>query len=414
MPTVHQMTRAAIFAIFLCGSLRAESLERDTWPQWRGPMRDGHVQGEPWPNSLSNNLTADWSVQQGPSYSGPIVANDRVFVTETKQQTYEVVRALNRKSGNVIWETQWAGSLSVPFFAAANGSWIRATPAYDGQRLFVAGIRDVVVCLDATSGAILWRRDFVRETGSALPRFGTASSPLIHGDHVFIQAGASLTKLNKFTGETVWQTLRDRGGMQGGAFSSPALATIADVPQLVVQTRTTLAGVDVETGSVLWSEEIPAFRGMNILTPTVIGDAVFTSSYGGRSTLFRISRSEREWSVRQAWSHRAQGYMSSPVVIDDHIFLHLRNQRLVCLDAQTGAARWTTKPFGKYWSIVANGDRLLALDQRGELLLIDSSPDEFRLIDRLQVATDSWAHLAIVNSQIFVRDLEAIKAFTWR
>ena len=130
--------------------------------------------------------------------------------------------------------------------------------------------------------------------------------------------------------------------------------------------------------------------------------------------MFRISRTGSDWQVDEVWNHKSQGYMSSPVVIDGHLYLHLRNQRFVCLDVETGDERWTTKPFGKYWSLVANGRRLLALDQRGELLLIEASPDEFKLLDRRQVAEDSWAHVAIVNDQIFVRDLAAMKVFAWK
>ncbi len=169
-----------------------------------------------------------------------------------------------------------------------------------------------------------------------MPQFGFASSPLIHGDHVFVQAGASFAKVEKLTGKIVWQTLQDGGGMYGSAFSSPVFAKIANVPQFVVQTRTKLAGVSPEDGAVLWSEEIAAFRGMNILTPTVIDDAVFTSSYGGRSHLLKISQDDAGRKVAEVWNHKSQGYMSSPVVIDGYIYLHLRNQRFVCLDAKTG------------------------------------------------------------------------------
>jgi outer membrane protein assembly factor BamB len=415
MPKVFQTTFSVIsLIVYLAIGVCVEAFGNDAWTQWRGPHRDGRVTASQWPSDLSEKrLSLSWSVPQGPSYSGPIVSADHVFVTETKDAKYEVVRALDRSTGQQVWETQWTGSMRVPFFAASNGSWIRATPALDGERLYVAGMKDVLVCLDANSGNILWKRDFVADTGSPLPQFGFVSSPLVIGDHIFVQAGASFVKLDKFTGEVVWQALKDSGGMHGSAFSSPVFATIAGVPQFVVQTRSTVAGVEPEDGTVLWSEEIPAFRGMNILTPTVIGDAVFTSSYGGRSSLFSISRDPSGWKVDQAWSHKSQGYMSSPVVIDGHIYLHLRNQRLVCIDAKTGDDCWTTKPFGKYWSMVANGDKLLVLDERGELLLIQASPDEFKLIDRRQVADESWAHVAIVADQIFVRDLEAMKAFAW-
>jgi outer membrane protein assembly factor BamB len=407
---------SSIVLILLLATVASAETPTDVgWSQWRGPHRDGRITGPQWPSDLSEkHLSVSWSVPQGPSYSGPIVAGDRVFVTETKDRKFELVRALDRSSGRQLWETQWEGSMSVPFFAAANGSWIRSTPALDGQRIYVAGMKDVLVCIDVQSGDILWKVDFVAATGSELPNFGFVSSPLVVGDHVFVQAGASLAKLDKMSGEIIWQTLKDDGGMSGSAFSSPILATIAGVEQLVVQTRTALAGVAVADGAVLWSAQIPAFRGMNILTPTVIGDAVFTSSYGGRSSLFNVSRDQSGWTVEEAWNHKSQAYMSSPVVIDGHVYLHLRNQRLVCLDAATGAERWTTKPFGKYWSMVANGDKLLVLDQNGELLLIEASPDEFKLVDRCQVADDAWAHLAVAGNELFIRDLAATKRFVWK
>ena len=393
----------------------ATSTETDTWPQWRGPNRDAKVTYESWPTKLSApEVSISWSVSQGPSYSGPVVATDKVFVTETRDKKYEVVRAFDRFTGQILWETEWEGAMIVPFFAASNGSWIRSTPAYDGQRLYVAGIRDVLVCLDANTGATIWELDFVAQTGSKLPSFGFVSSPLVTGNHVYVQAGGGLSKLDKLTGDIIWRTLDDGGGMYGSAFSSPVLATMDGVRQLVAQTRKKLAGVDLQTGKVLWSEDIPAFRGMNILTPTVIDNHVFTSSYGGRSTMFEVSLNGSTWTVTKEWDHKSQGYMSSPVVIDDHIYMHLRNRRFICLDARTGEQRWITKPFGKYWSLVANGTKLLALDQTGELLLIDASPDEFKLLDRCMVADESWAHLAVVDQQIFVRDLNAMTVFSWR
>lgn len=404
-----------VTAVLSTSQATAEYPTADVWPQWRGPTRDGQIAQRTWPGDLSEQrLSASWSAPLGPSYSGPIVTADHVFVTETKDKKYEVVRAFDRSTGSLIWETEWEGAMSVPFFAAANGSWIRATPACDGERLYVAGMRDILVCLDARSGEALWKLDFVAATGAKLPAFGCVSSPLVIGNHVYVQAGGGLAKLDKFSGKMIWQTLDDGGGMYGSAFSSPVVATVAGVEQLVVQTRTKLAGVDLEDGTVLWSQEIPAFRGMNILTPTVIDDALFTSSYGGRSTMFEISRDDSGWIVREAWNHKSQGYMSSPVVVGGYIYLHLRNQRFVCLDVKTGEERWTTKPFGKYWSLTANGNRLLALDQKGELLLIEASPEEFKLIDRRSVADDAWAHVAVADKQIFVRALDAIRVFRWQ
>jgi outer membrane protein assembly factor BamB len=393
-----------------------------TWPQWRGPARDGHAAATPaWPDQLAEQaLTEKWRVESGPSYSGPIVTTDRVFVTETRDKKTEVVQALSLADGTVLWTAEWPGAMSVPFFAGANGSWIRATPAFDGESLYVAGMRDVLVCLNAETGEERWRVDFVERFKSTLPNFGFVSSPLVDGDYVYVQAGASFLKLDKRTGDTVWRSLQDSGGMNGSAFSSPMKATIAGQPQLLVQTRERLAGVNETTGEELWSQQVEAFRGMNILTPVVFGDAIFTSTYGGKSWLFDLTGTgnntspDGKFSITERWQNKTQGYMSTPVVIDGHAYCHLKNQRFTCIDLATGEGRWTTTPFGKYWSLVAQGSRILALDERGDLLLINANPQKFELLDQRHLTDEpTWAHLAVSNEEVFVRDLKGLTVYRW-
>ena len=388
--------------------------EDAAWPQWRGPSRDGQISGSPWPDKLAEPvLRSLWRTELGPSYSGPIVGGGMVFTTETKDRQREIVRAFDAASGKQVWEASWEGAMRVPFFAASNGDWIRATPAFDGQRLYVAGMRDVLVCLDAQTGAEVWRVDFVAKLGSPLPAFGFVSSPLIIGDHIYVQAGSALTKLDKRTGEIVWQSLKDDGGMWGTAFSSPYLATIGDKAQLLVQTRTRLAGVDPGDGAVLWSQEIEAFRGMNILTPTVLQSSVFTSSYGGKSLLLEIAHTNDKWEAKQAWTNRRQGYMSTPIVIGQHAYLHLRNQRFACIDLKTGQDCWVTEPFGRYWSLVCQGERILALDEEGKLYLIAASREVPATGLRKISDAPTWAHLAVVKDRLYVRELQALAAYSW-
>lgn len=392
----------------------------ETWPQWRGPSRDGQSQlTTTWPDRVNEAVLATtWRVKLGPSYSGPIVAADRVFVTESRDKKWEIVKALSRVDGKVLWSTEWPGSMSVPFFAKENGDWIRATPTYDGESLFVAGMCDVLACLDASTGKERWRVDFVERFKSALPTFGFASSPLVDGEHVYVQAGASFVKLNKRNGETIWRSLEDGGGMNGSAFSSPIKATICAQTQLVVQTRNRLVGVDDATGNELWAQPIEAFRGMNILTPVVFGDSIFTSSYGGKSWLFDLAKSsnvgDERITVTERWQNKAQCYMSTPVIIGGHLYAHLKNQRFASIDLATGEDRWISEPFGKYCSLVAQDQKILALDERGDLLLIRASPEKFELLDQRHVSeSPSWAHLAVCGNEVYVRDLKGLTAFRW-
>ncbi|MBM4021736.1 MAG: pyrrolo-quinoline quinone, partial [Planctomycetes bacterium] len=160
---------------------------------------------------------------------------------------------------------------------------------------------------------------------------------------------------------------------------------------------------------------VEAFRGMNIVTPTVHDGRVFTTSYGGGAFLFAIDRPGAEKPVAQVWRNKVQGYMSSPIVIDGYAYVHLRNQRFACLDLATGKEAWITKPFGRYWSLVANGDRLLALDETGDLRLLRATPQAFELIGDAKVAEqESWAHLAVEGRELYVRDLAGLTAYRWK
>ena len=391
----------------------------DTWTQWRGPSRDGHVLGEAWASDLTpERLVEIWRVDDlGPSYSGPLVDATRVYTTETVDKEYEVVRAVSRATGEELWQRSWKGAMKVPFFAARNGSWIRSTPALDGDALYVAGIRDVLACLDAETGAIRWTVDFTERFGTKLPPFGCASSPLVVGDGVLIQAGSSLVKLDKRTGETIWRAMVDGGDiMSGGAFSSPVIAELAGRKQVVVQSRTELAGVGLEDGELIWSTPVKAFRGMNILTPTIVDNGVFTSTYGGRAQMFSVTEGVEGTQVQREWISGVQGYMTSPVVVDGHAYLFLRSNRFSCIDLATGEKRWTSPPTGDdYWSLAVQGDRILALSNTGILRLIQADPESYQVLSEREVAeAETWAHVAPAGDQVFVRAQDSLIALGWK
>ncbi|MFM8274466.1 MAG: PQQ-binding-like beta-propeller repeat protein [Gemmata sp.] len=388
------------------------------WPQWRGPARDGTVTGAEWPDKLEGKgLKELWRVENlGPSYSGPIVAADRVFTTQTVDKKTEVVTAHDRKTGKELWRASWDGSITVPFFAAKNGSWIRATPAYDGKTLYVAGIRDVLVALDGETGKVLWRIDLVKEFDAPAPDFGFVSSPLVDDTAVYVQAGGGFVKVDKKTGKVLWRALKNGGGMMGSAFASPTFAKLAGKDQVVVQTRTKLAGVDRDSGAVLWDKDIPSFRGMNILTPVPHGDGgVFTSTYGGNTRMLAVKKSGDRYAAEDGWNLKYEGNMTSPVVAGGHAYLLGKDRRLMCVNLETGKEAWSTdERFGEYWSLVANKNKILALDQRGTLYLFKASPTEFDLLDKRKVASaETWAHLAVCGEELVIRDLTGLTVWQW-
>ncbi len=386
------------------------------WTQWRGPQRDGKIKAAPWPDTLSKDrLVESWRSPLGPSYSGPLVVGDSVFITETVDQQDEFVRCLDRKTGAQKWEVNWTGSMKVPFFAAANGSWIRSTPACSDGKLFVGGIRDILVCIDTKSGDILWQKDFPAINGTPIPMFGCVCSPLVDGDFVYMQAGGAMHKLNKDSGELVWQTALDGAGENSSVFSSPAIANIAGQRQLLIQGRDKMIGVNLESGEEVWSQVTPAFRGMSIITPTVFDNSLLVHNYQNPTLMIAVTKSRGQgFTLSERWKNKARGYMTTPVVVDGHAYTFLQNQRFACIELKTGEVKWSSEKFAKYASLIANDNRILALTSSGDLVLYAANTDRFELIDRRNVASDSWAHLAVRGGDVVVRTIDGLIAFNWQ
>ncbi|MEM6672256.1 MAG: PQQ-binding-like beta-propeller repeat protein [Planctomycetota bacterium] len=408
----------------LAGSFSSDADSR-TWPQWRGPDRDGVVEGPQWPSELTEETVVEsWSIADlGESYAAPIVSESLVFTVSTEDDE-EIAQAYDRATGKLAWETRWEGSMTVPFFAAKNGSWIRSTPAFDGKTVYVGGMEERLVALDAESGSMRWQVDFVERFGTEMGKFGFICSPLVADGAVYVQAGSSLVRLDAKTGETVWRsTEAPNGASADSAFSSPILAELAGREQLVVQSRTHLAGIDPKSGESLWSTAVEAFRGMNILTPQPFGDAIFTSAYGGRAHLYAVENDDDGIAVTEAWSGRAQGYMTSPVVLGDHAYLFLRSNRFTCVDLTEGTDAWISEPTGdEYWSLVGQGDRILALADTGILRLVRATPEKYDVLGEVDlVEGPSWAHLAVTapaegdeGAEIFVRAQTSLHAYRWK
>lgn len=389
------------------------------WLEWRGPTRDGqiHQGAKAWPDHLNqDNFKKVWSTDLARGYASPIVSGDRIFTVETKDKKNEIVRAFDRNTGKQLWETSWEGSMKVPFYASKNGSWVRSTPACDDKTLYVGGMRDVLVAIDITNGKVRWQVDFPNDEKTTRPQFGFVSSPMLDEEFIYVQVGGAMRKISKSDGKTIWKAMQDDRSMWGEAFSSPIRTTIGGLDQILVQARMALAGISPKDGKVLWSTPVKAFRGMNILTPTPIGDKVFTASYGGGTFWYDIATKDHTQSVKQLWNDKIEGNMSSPIVIDGKVYLHGRDKRFHCIDPEAKKILWSSeKKYSDYWSMVANGNFILALDSKGGLFLIEANPKEFNLIDQLEVSEQpTWAHLTVCGDEVFIRDLEGISAYRWK
>jgi outer membrane protein assembly factor BamB len=389
--------------------------DRPTWTQWHGPSRDCTTPGRAFPDHLTS-LQQSWRVELGPSYSGPIVLAERVIVTESPDEKSEAVRALDRETGKELWSVRWSGGQPVHELAKERGTWMRGTPASDGERVFIPGMRDTLVCLDAKTGSERWRVDFVKDFKTPLPMFGMASSPQVDGEAVYTLAAGGVVRVNARTGEVEWRTLTDDPKEEGGATSSVMVGTVAGRKMVVALNRKTLALLDPDSGATLWKQGTPAYRNTTTITPVLLGDSgIFISMIAGRSMRFDVTAANDKISARRTWDTSQTAYMSTPVRIGNCLYAHLESRRLACLDTKTGRAKWTTDPtFGEYMSFAVRGDRILGLDQKGILYLLHAMPDKYDLLDQRKVSDqDTWAHLVVCGDEVFVRDLKGITAYRW-
>lgn len=387
------------------------------WTQWRGPNRDAHVPGPAWPDSLSTDaLRKQWRVELPPGYSGPIVAGDRIFVAGTENEQDEVVQALDRETGQMLWLTRWPGAIVVPMIGRGQGNWIKSTPAWDGEKLYVLGMEDVLVALDGKSGAIHWRVDFKEHFETEQPEYGAPSSPLLYKDWVFIQAAGRLVRLKKETGEVDWHGFFTGDAAELTPFSSPVIAEIAGRKQLVAFFPKGMGAIDPDTGEILWEIPVETAIGAAYPTPVIYGDNIFLSLYGRKTHLFHVSKNEDgTFTCEPVWEHKAKGYLSTPVVVDGHAYVQLTNRRVICLNLETGEETWGARQrFGLYWGMHANGDKILALDGEGTLRLLRANPGEMEILDSRQISdAQAWAPIAFSGRELYIRDIEGVTKYIW-
>jgi outer membrane protein assembly factor BamB len=174
--------------------------------------------------------------------------------------------------------------------------------------------------------------------------------------------------------------------------------------------------VDLESGKQLWKKDIPSFRGMNILTPVTEGDTVFTSTYGGTTQGFTVASDGGKQKTVDGWSLKYEGHMCTPVVVGGHAYFLGKDRKMACVNVNTGKEAWRSeKTYSDYCSLVANGDRILALDSKGKLLLVKADPKAFEVVGEATVGGgDAWAHLAVCGDVVFVRGLAGLTVYQWK
>jgi len=421
--TTHRLRSGA--AIFACLAAWSSLLYADDWPQWRGPTRDGVwketgiIQEFP-----GLQLALRWRAPVGNGYSGPTVADGRVYVTDRQIEPRQIerVHCFDWQTGRKLWTYSYDCSYRRVGYTAGP----RASVSIDGGRAFALGTMGHLHCLDAATGNVLWKKEPDVDYQVRVPIWGIASAPLVDGDRVIVQIGAAdgacIVAWDVRTGMEKWRALDDRA-----SYSAPVIIRQAGQRVLVCWTGDHLAGLDPATGKVLWKHPFtPTRMVINVPTPVIEGDRLFVSAFYDGALMLKLHQDRLD--VEEIWRRRGRSerntdslhaMISTPLVQGGYVYGVDSYGELRCLDARTGDRVWedlTAVPSARWATIhmVRNGERIWMFNERGDLIIGTLSPQGFREISRAKLIEPTtvqlgqrggvcWSHPAYAYKHVFAR-----------
>lgn len=384
---------------------------REAWTDFRGPGRDGRYTRHPirtdWP---SDGLPKLWKQPIGPGYASFVAADGRVFTIE-QRRNQEVVAAYDLESGREVWTNAWDGA----FVEAMGGDGPRATPTYHEGLLYALGAQGELRCLDARTGAVLWRRNILNDADASNLQWGMAGAPLIVGDTVVVlpggSAGKSVAAYHRHSGEIAWTALDDQA-----SYVSPMMVELAGLRQLLVVTATRAVGLPLEGGPVLWEQPWETFNGINVSQPLLLGGdrVLLSAAYGHGAMVLAVRRSGDRFSTETIWQNtRLKNKFTSSVLHEGYLY-GLDEAILACVDAATGELKWKAGRYG-YGQVLLAGDRLVVLTEDGEVVQVKATPSGHREVARFKaIDGKTWNHPIIVEGRLLVRNVQEMAAFDIR
>ncbi|MEM9293011.1 MAG: PQQ-binding-like beta-propeller repeat protein [Acidobacteriota bacterium] len=369
------------------------------WTQFRGSLQNGVGAGgdlaASWPEDGPEVL---WRRPLGSGYATVIGDGERIY-TSFADGDQEFVGAFSPADGKEIWRYSLGARLSTQF-----GDGPRATPAVEGGAVYALGSDGVLKAVSADSGEELWSASLMGEVGGSPPQWGISSSPVVDGDLLLVETGGGegkgITAFDAASGEQRWTALDLRRG-----YSTPVAVTLGGVRQYIVAPTSAPEVVSLlADGSVHWRTE---WESGSIASPVPVGeDGIFVSAsndVGGR--LLRISTGEGGApAVEQVWHTREmKNHFSSSVSLDGFIY-GFDGGTFKCIDAADGSRRWAKRGLGK-GSLIAAGDHLFVLTDRGKLVLVDATPEGYKAQGEIQLFQDkTWTAPVLVDGVLYLRD----------
>ncbi len=376
----------------------------EDWPQWLGPRRDGSSSEKvaPWKEAPK----VLWRVPVGEGHSSPVVAGGKVFLhTKVKGKDAEQVTAYNLADGKEAWSESYERGK----FTSDYGVGPRSTPSVVDGKLYTLGVTGILTCWDAASGKTAWKVDTQKDFSPPALYFGVSCSPLVEGDKLLVNVGAkgaSVVAFDRSSGNVKWKALDD-----GASYSSPIAFGEGKSRQVVFLTAKGLRSLSPTDGTLFWDLPLVDLLLESSTTPVRVDDFLLASSvtFGSLGATLKY---DPKPAATQAWKNPALTcYFSTPVPVGkDHLYMVtgslLRTSTLRCVEWKTGKELWKKDRVAKDHAALVRtaDDRLLMLDDFGNLKLLDPNSKEYRELATAKVCKQTWAHPALCDGKLILRD----------
>ncbi|MBI5685842.1 MAG: PQQ-like beta-propeller repeat protein [Verrucomicrobia bacterium] len=399
------------------------------WPQYRGPQRNdlSNETGllKKWPDAGPRLL---WTFKNtGIGLTGPAIVGERLYITGGRAGT-EYLIALNVRTGTEAW----AVAIGQTFDWERN-KWHAgpsAMPTVDGNLVFALGGAGDLVCVDAPTGRLIWKKNFptaleaeINPIGGGPKKLGWGFtwSPLVDGEQLICLPGGpkgTFAALNKRTGAVLW---RSSEVTDQATYTSPMLAEFDRVRQYVALTNKGLFGVDAKTGRLLWSwQREKPYSTEVVNSPIILGNLIYvTVGAGNGCDLLRVTRAGAQFKAEQAWSNtNLANHHGGVVLLGNHVYGFGEGRGWTCQDFKSGEPVWAERQKLRSGALTyADGHFYCYSENDGVVALIEASTAGWKESGRFTIPQQSaqrkpagkiWTPPVVANGRLFLRDQELL------
>ncbi len=388
------------------------------WPEYHGPNHDGTSAEKvklDWGTSKPHVL---WTTPTPDGFSSFSIGGGKCFTEVTRAVNgaeREGCLALDATTGKEAWfvdtdQAKYDGGGDSGTNDNKGGDGPRSTPTFSDGMVYVLSANLSLYCLDAQSGKQVWKKDLLKEHAGRNIQWQNAASPVIDGELLFVAGGGpgqTYLGINKKTGAVAWKT-----GDDLITHSTPTIATILGERQVIFFVQKGLVAVSPKDGKTLWRYPFK-YSTSTAISPVVSGDEVYCSAgYGVGGGACKISKEGDGFKVTETLppsaGRKVVNHWSTPVVKDGYLygmfsFKKYGDGPMKCVELATGNVMWEEKGFGA-GNVILVGDKVLALADSGELVVVDASPKKYTEICRAKVVSGKcWSTPALSDGKIYVR-----------